>query len=298
MPSLRVALVSRDQTVRLAAARAFDAAPASWCVELYESVPEDADVVVYGPDIAGGRGIYFDPACPERVVDEVESAAASARARSIVVTSPSGGTGVTSVGLHLAAAAARRGPACYVELNEASSAVDRLGFEGESTRTWADVDESRESLRRAAVPVAGGFRVLLSPGPQSDPDIPELLRRTHAEFERIVVDSVDGARLEVALELADAAVLVMPPTLPGARRAARLLTRFPEVPWLVATNRMGPGGETTRAGLQRVLGRRIAVELPCSPALRDAEDRGALVRSAWSRWKRGVERLYGALERA
>jgi hypothetical protein len=298
MPLLRVAVVSRDQNVRLAAARAFDAAPASWRVELHESAPVEADVVVLGSDIATGDGIRFAPARPERVVEEVERAAAAARTRSIVVAGAGGGTGVTSVALHLAAAAGRAAPTCFVDLDLAATAADRLGFSGERIQTWGDVDASRESLRRAAIPFSGGFRILLSPGSPSDVDVRDLLRRTRAEFERIVVDVVDDARLEAALDFADAAVLLMAATVPGARRAARLLERFADAPWLVISNRMGPGGETTRAGLQRVLGRRIAVELPCSRALRDSEDEGRLVTASWSRWKRGVDRVYRVLERA
>jgi hypothetical protein len=67
-------------------------------------------------------------------------------------------------------------------------------------------------------------------------------------------------------------------------------------PWAVVTNKLGPGGETTRAELQELLGGRpIAIELPCCPALRDAEDDARLLASDRHRWRRAVKRLAAAL---
>jgi hypothetical protein len=84
--------------------------------------------------------------------------------------------------------------------------------------------------------------------------------------------------------------VVMPPTSPGAARTRALLERIPPRPHAVVVNRQGPGGEATRALLQVALGSTIALELPCSPALRDAEDDGALL-ARHARWTRRVERL-------
>jgi hypothetical protein len=112
-----------------------------------------------------------------------------------------------------------------------------------------------------------------------------------------VVDCPDGDALALTAEWCRGAVLVTPPTRPGALRARALVRRWPDLRWAVITNKVGPGGETTRAEMQEVIGHRVALELPCAPALRDAEDDGRLLRTRWSRWGRGIARLARALQR-
>ena len=296
MTSLRVAVISRDQSVRLAAARAFDGAPASWEVELHEAPPADADVVVYGPDVASNSGIRFDVDHPARVLEEVAAVASRAQSLRVVVTGPAGGVGATSVALHLAQAAAASHPACFVDLDLEWGAAERMGFSEGDFLTWAGAGESAESLRLAALPAPGGFRALLAPTSKPHTDVSTVLEATGDEFARVVVDCPGGRCRADVLRSADAAVLVMSPTVPGARRARAFLDSFPSTRWAIVTNRLGPGGETTRTVIQSILQRRLAMELPCAPALRDAEDAGRLLTSSWSRWKRAVDRLWKTLD--
>ena len=357
MTSLNVAVVSRDPTVRLAAARAFDQAPSSWNVHLHEATPQDADVLVFGADLrdqAQGE-ILFDPADGADVIEEVRRSIASVRSKVFVVTGAGRGVGVTSLALHLAAGAARERSTCFLDLDLAWGAADRLGIHADH-RSWSDVSDGEDDFRMAALPVAGGFRALLAPaggpsatgapddvdgpargetvdvagrrplrvtrppgvagretgpGPRqaahaalppragfNDDFVQGMLRRAGDLFERVVIDCPGRGLLDDVLGIADAAVLVVPPTMPGARRAATLLEGHPTGRWAVVLNRIGPGGETPRAELHRLLGRRAAIELPCSPPLRDAEDDGRLLSSSWTRYARRVDRLLRALESA
>jgi hypothetical protein len=105
-----------------------------------------------------------------------------------------------------------------------------------------------------------------------------------------------GSLLDVILPLVDAAVLIVSPTIPHVRRAAVLLeSTAQQTRWAIVLNRLGPGGETTRIALQRLLGHPITMELPCCPALRDAEDDCRLVTSPLHRWRRAVVRLARAV---
>ena len=168
MAALRIAVVSNDPDIRLEAARAFDEAPASWSVSLHTSAPEDVDIVVLGPD-AVGDGIPFDPADPKSVVEEIESRTVAREGPVIVVTSASGGVGATSLALHLAAALAPAVRVGFIEL--APGAALRLGFAPNEHLTWADLDESSESIARCFLPVAPGFRALLAPEDGGDPGL-------------------------------------------------------------------------------------------------------------------------------
>lgn len=293
---LRVAVVSRDTALRLKAARAFDRAPATWAVTLHESAPTDVDIVVVAPDVDAAGDIRFDPQRPEAVVDEISRATTAARSTTVVVTSASGGTGATSIALHLAAWAG--GSTCFVDLDVLFGASHRLGL-FETHMTWRDIGETPEALMLAAVPLAGGFRALLSPGDGVAPDDARVLIDRAAEaFEHVVVDVPDGRLLEASLDRGRRAVLVMRPDVVSAHRSRRLLDRFPEVKWAVVSNRLGAGGETTRRTLEKILGHTIALECPCAPALRDAADEGRLLASRLWRYSRAIARLHLALEKA
>jgi hypothetical protein len=281
MASPCVALVSRDPRARLELAAAFDSAPLEWRVELHESPPPAADAVVLGADVEAGPAgaIAFDPRDPAGALDAVTRRLRRGAPGVVAVTSATGGAGVTSVALHLAAAA--RSPACLVDL--AGGAAARLGLEGSGPGA------------AAPVPVPGGFR-LLAPSPGGDADAAAaFLEEAAAPFASVVVDVAPGPLLTTVLARCRAAVLVMTPALPAARRSRALLDAAGSVPWAVVTNRLGPGGETTRSELEGALGRRIALELPCCPALRDAEDDGGLLLSGWTRWRRAVDRLAAAV---
>jgi Mrp family chromosome partitioning ATPase len=292
MATLNVAVVCRDPDLRLQAARAFDAAPGSWSVRLHQHPPPGADVVVYGADVDPEASIVFDPRDPERMLAEI--ARCAGRGRVIAVTGAGRGLGVTSVALHLSALLARRWRTCCVDLDARWGAGDRLGLGSDARRARA-ADGSLDPVMLSALPVRGGFRVVLGAGDLEEEDRRDLVERARGEFEIVILDAPCDTDLEFAVELCDAAVMVMSPGVTGARRAASLSASFPDVSWVLVTNRLGPGGETTRAGLQRIAGTDIRVELPCSPTLRDREDEGELLASGWTRWNRRLESLASAL---
>lgn len=281
--TLKVAIVSRDETVRAAAARAFGSAPADWKVELCTDEPTDADVVVHGADFGERGGILFDPDRPDHALRAVEASAGAGRA--YVVAAALGGAGATTIALHLAAALA---PACCAELAGPSS---RLGLPGDA-RTWLPRDDDR-SLH--ALPVAGGLRLLRAPDPCPAPETFPL-EEARGSFDRLVLDTGARRDLDPVLARCDAAIVVTTPTRPSCLAARELVERWPAARWTVVVNRLGPGGQLMRGALERLLGRRVAIELPCCPALRDAEDEGRLLTGSWRRWTRGITRLAAALE--
>jgi hypothetical protein len=290
VPPIHVAVVSRHPQIRLAAASAFDAAPSEWRVELYERAPAHADVVVLGPG-ESGSGVAFDPDRPSSVIADVERLVGRSGTRTITITSPSGGTGTTSVALHLAAAFARRLDTCVLEIDPRSGIGARLALD-DDLPTWGAAEGDPSSLPSCAVPVAGGFRVMLAPPDASDRQPPIEALRGHWA---ILLVEAPAERLETALAITDAAVAILAPTIVGARRGRRLLDEHPGTTWAVVTNRLGPGGEITRSGLEQVLGRAIALELPCCAPLRDAEDEGRLLTALVFRWRRRIDRLARAL---
>lgn len=269
MVQVRVALVCPDDALRMVAAKAFDEAPPEWDVHLHRTVPEEADVVVaVGCELTDS--VAFDATHATDVVDDVKRRLVTSRRRLITVVGASGGCGATSVALHLAAEATNT--TCLVASSDQLS--HRLGLDP-------------AALGDAPIPVPGGFKVVKATAPEGAPD---LLR----DFENVIVDA-GCAALQSAVAAGDGCVLVLAPTLPSAGAAAELLQSFPERAWAVVTNRLGPGGETGSAELQRILGCRICLELPCSRALRDAEGECRLLPS-WSLWRRRVRRLAHALE--
>ena len=158
----RVAIVAKEPGLRLAAAKAFDAAPPEWKVCLFDQVPPDADAVVVCDDVHVD-GIRFDPSDPAAVVTEVARALnRSSPGRAVFVVGACGGAGTTSVSLHLARALAGHGSVCYLESDPNRGARHRLGLP-EDAPAWDAVGKDTESLLRAAIPVEGSFRVLLMP---------------------------------------------------------------------------------------------------------------------------------------
>ena len=273
----------------MAAARAFDAAPASWLVRLYDAEPEGADVVVYGPDAASDDGLVFDPSHPERILEEI--GARTARARVVLVTGGGRGVGVTSICLHLAAASSADRSTCVIDFDPSHGAAHRLGIGAE-----VGFESDASDLELAAIPVPGGFRVVWADGEHEKSS--ELVESAALLFDRLVLDVPDGCDLAGLLARADAAVMVIAPSPTSVLRAATVLESNGDVPWATVLNRLGPGGEIRREQLERTLGRRIAVEFPCTPSLRDCEERCSLLTSKVLRWTRRLDDLHRALERA
>lgn len=294
---LKVGVVTRDQGMRLEVARAFDHAPASWSVTLHDSVPSDVDVLVFGPDVEPEGGIAFDPLEPAGVVGAIAAHIENERPAPIVVTSASGGTGVTTLALHLAAAAARSSTTCFVEVEALSGAALRLAYEQGFIRTWADI-EGDDSLLHTALPVSGGFRALLAPQTWSSEGFRAALTRARASFETTIVDAPFSCPWPLVPEGGFTGAIVMSPTAPSAHRTRSFLDVHSESSWAVVSNRLGSGGEMTRTQLERILERKITLELPCTPALRDAEDEGRLLWPSWSRYVRSIVRLARALQSA
>ena len=282
---LNVGIFSRDPIVRFEAARAFDAAPSSWIVRLYDRAPEDVDVVVFGSDVACTEGIVFDPAHPDRVIDEVVHASESSRGCMVLVTSPSGGTGVTTVALHLARALPG---ACMVDLDPAEGARYRLGLD-DSALGCSTTDGASEVVD-VALPVAAGFRVLLKASALERATRVESIMSLRTRYEHVVIDGPRGSLDEDLLDVVDTRVMVMAPTMPCVEMAGRMPIRDTH-DWAFVFNRSGPGGEITDRVLSQRLGHRIACSLPCTPSLRDREDEAALLRKGWTRWERSMSRL-------
>ena len=61
--------------------------------------------------------------------------------------------------------------------------------------------------------------------------------------------------------------------------------------WATVVNRVGPGSDLTITDLRRVLQYGVTLELPCTAALRDAEDEGRLLTGDWTRWNRRLKKL-------
>ncbi len=267
--------------MRMTAARAFDAAPAEWDISFSAEPDEDADVLVaVGVSVPGA--LSMDPTDPEAVLDRIRDRCSQTR-RVIVVIGASGGCGATSIALHLAAAW-RHGAVAVVDLHRGAPAALRLGIADD-----AGIDEGVDPV---VLPVAGGFRLVFPRGRSEEvARVPEV---AFEQAETAIVDAPPEAlgRLETR---PGRTVLVMTPSVPSAIRAARLLDSHPEQAWVPVTNRVGPGSETTRLDIERILGRRVALELPCSPGLRDAEDEATLLTSSLSPWRMRVQRLADAL---
>lgn len=284
MGAVRVALVCAEPSLRLDLARAFDDAPPAWTVDFHDEPPEDAGVVVGtgpGPSI----DVVFDPARPIDVIGAVESAL-QREGRAIIVTSACGGAGVTTIAIHLAAAlSTTSAPACYIDLDRDLGGAARLGMP-EDVRTYDPADGL------IAVPHAGGFKALFAPA-HSKAAVADGL----GAFPICVVDVPAPGTDEVLLDPMNRVVVVVPPTAPGVTRTRALLERHESGAWVIAGNRVGPGGESTRTQLARALGRRFDVMLPCSAPLRDREDDGALLTTPLSRWKRHFDRLASGLAR-
>ena len=283
---MRIAAVSSDPEERLQLARAFDRAPVSWDVWLHDEVPEDADVLVCGRETAIEGAVLFDADAPSRVIDDVRRRVEEASVgKRIFVSGATGGSGATTLALHLAAA----GGACVVE-STGSGIRRRLGLR--SARSWSPHHEEELS----PLPIAPGLRVLPAPPDASPEDVHRVIARAVSAFSRVIVDC-DRAYLDRLVMPGDLCVLVVAPTRPAAERAREILRR--DGPrWAVVTNRVGPGSCLTRRRIEEILDRRVAIELPCSAALRDSEDEGVLLTSPFSPWSWKVRKLWRALETA
>jgi len=284
----RVALKAANESTLVQMIKAFEGAPAAWDVTVWSPSGEH-DVLV--SDERDGGHVVFDRASPGAAVAAVERVLTTSALRVAAVTGARRGTGVTTLALHLAHALARRHDVCLVDLDPTSSLRARLDLPKDA-RHWGTVDES---VFDAALPVAGGFRILLAPLDRRGADVAQLLRAASARFDRVVVDAPRSPWLGPALSLAATALLVVPPSHQGVAAARETFEQQPTASWACIVNRLGAGGEMTRTSVARQLGRSVAIELPTSPFLRDREDEHRLLAETWSRYYRRVARLAAAL---
>jgi hypothetical protein len=158
--------------------------------------------------------------------------------------------------------------------------------------TLADAGDDPKSLRLAAIPVEGGFRTLLAPASEGSPA--GLIERARELFQHLVVDLPWREPDHGAIASATAALLLVPPTPTGLTRARGVLERT-TARWAVVLCRTGHGGEMGRAEVEDALDRKVTIELPCTPVLRDAEEQGRLLRGPWTRYNRRIARLAAGL---
>jgi Flp pilus assembly CpaE family ATPase len=236
------------------------------------------------------RAIPFDPADPDRCIAEVTGALAERAQRVTTVTGARRGSGVSTLALHLACALGADREVCLLDLDPDSSLRARLDLPDDA-RHWGDAGDG---VLAAAVPHAGGFRILLAPR-EACGDVHEVLRRASTRFAHLVIDAPPSPWRAVALTAATTGVLVVPPSRQGVAHAKRLSEQHPGARWSCVVNRLGAGGEMTTDALARELGRPISLELPCSPYLRDREDQHRLLPERWSRYYRRVTRLAAAV---
>lgn len=286
-----MAVVSDSEQVRLSAARAFDAAPSGWSMTFEQGPEVEADVVVTPAGSTTPGDVMFDPSDPARLVEDIRRFLSPAGGR-VVVISASGGAGVTSLVLHLAAAfAGPHGEAFVVEASPSCGTVERLGLGRDEVPTWegigADVSGHVTALPR-------GLRLLAAPQ-EPGPCIGAATAAT-SSGRMVVVDGRPGVVDELGPQEGPV-VAVTPPTVPGAQRTRGLAATRPDLEWAIVTNRLGRGGETTPGRLTELLGAEPALALPCTPSLRDAEDLGALLHPRRTRYARRVALLADALRR-
>ena len=291
MGSPKIAIVGVDPDYRLAAARAFDDAPTEWNVAIFESPPASADVIVGCPDSGDRADVRFDPGHPGRLIQEVSNVLArKATGRVISVMAASGGVGVTSVALHLAAAF-RPFKSCYLACSPDPALTARLNLPNEHP-TWSEVMDG-ESLMKAAIPVAPGFSVFFAPEPLSADHLQNFLALCRSNYDRVVIDASGGNGSVSAIS--DRCVVVASATRPSMHRTRHWLRAQKLHSVALIANRLGPGSELSRVKLQSIVGARILFELPCTPVLRDREDEGKLHLSTWSRYWRRIRMLARAL---
>lgn len=178
-------------------------------------------------------------ALTERMDDEsLAAAAGSVGGRIVVLAGAKGGVGTTTLALHLALAAAAEDPdrtVCLAELDLQAGDV-RTFLDLPARRSVVDLvgvgeDLNARSLDDVLYVHAGGLRVLLAPEHGEDGEEVDsaaarrIVGALKFQYDLVVVDagSVMTDANAVAVELADAALVVTTPDVPALRAANRLL---------------------------------------------------------------------------
>lgn len=217
-------------------------------VLLVDTAPED---VLHSALQAGARGVLSRPLTVDDLRESVGSAADWARAArdrvdsevservggaTIAVAGAKGGVGTTTVGIHLALAAAGAGRStCLVDFDLQAGDVRGL-FDLPPRRSVSDlVDVAAEAsgtqLREALYRHESGLQMLLAPeeGERAEEigaaQARGLVGALKFAFEVVVIDlgSLVSEASAVAVELADEAIVVTTPDVPSLRAANRLI---------------------------------------------------------------------------
>lgn len=282
----RVALHTQDPSCRLALVRAFESAPSTWDVFLWDG---SASFDVRVTDVpTSSADVVFDECDPSATVREVGRLLSATSHRLTVVTGARRGTGVSTLALHLAAALSCTATTSLLDLDQHSSLRARLGLPDDA-RDWG-----RQDPASAGLPLSAGFRVFLAPSNDVG-DAPSAIKAACIRSSHVVMDAPDGPWREQALSICTSAILVVPPSPQGIAHARLSLASHPGVRWLCVVVRLGAGGELTKRHVERALDHPIVAELPSSPYLRDREDEHRLLNERWSRYYRRTLRLAAIL---
>ena len=194
---------------------------------------------------------------------------------------------MSTLALHLAAALSRSREVFLIEPPGARSLSIRVGVPDDAAE-W----QPGESLD-VSIPVCGGSRLIRAA------ELAPALAALQQDGRAGVVDlgcKQSAFEEVVAAGLLRAVVVVVPPARTAAKLTRTFLQSTAELDRIVVSNRTGHGGDMTRDKVSAVIGALVALELPCSPALRAAEDACTLVQQPWSRWWRLVSRVARSLE--
>lgn len=207
--------------------------------------------------------------------------------RTVVVFSPKGGVGTTTIATNVAVAMAEKTPdrVCLVDLVlQFGQVATHLDLEPRQTIAELVRDEAAlgepELLRTYALRHDSGCHVLAAP---SSPDFAEGITAKHVEqilatalgtYDRIVVDA--GSRLdervEAALDAASAVVLPISPEIPALKALHTFMDHLNEVGTVIGRttfvlNRVFARDILRPRDIESALGARIEVELPFDPFL-------------------------------
>ncbi len=207
--------------------------------------------------------------------------------RTVVVFSPKGGVGTTTIATNVAVAMAEKTPdrVCLVDLAlQFGQVATHLNLEPRQTIAELVRDESAlaepELLRTYALRHDSGCHLLAAP---SSPDFAEGIAAKHVEqilttalgtYDRIVVDA--GSRLderaEAALEAASAVILPISPEIPALKALHTFMYHLNEVGTAIGRttfvlNRIFARDILRPRDIESALGAKIEVELPFDPFL-------------------------------
>jgi pilus assembly protein CpaE len=216
-----------------------------------------------------------------------DGAGGGAGRRSVVVFSPKGGTGTTTIAVNIAMAMARQEPdkVCLIDLDlQFGQALTLLNLAERTSLSDLVRDEQAlseaELMRTYAVRHDAGLHVLAAPSSieLAETILPEhvasILSSINGTYERVVVDA--GSKLDervlVAFEHADTIVFTVTPDFPTLRSVHALLDYLNEIGSLGAKgifvlNHLFERQVLKSRDIENALGSRVALEVPHDPFL-------------------------------